>query len=113
MAVHLIPFVAGAVIGGLAAYFYRDERLRGEVRKTVDDVSDKVSEGLHGLRERVSGGREEAPPTKKTTRRAAAKKVAAKKAAARKKAARSRAAPKKTGAARTEPRSVETDADTE
>ena len=104
MAVHLIPFVAGAVIGGLAAYFYRDERLRGEVRKTVDDVSDKVSEGLHGLRERVSGGREEAPPAKKATR-----KTAAKKGAAKKKTVRKRAAPKKAAAAPAEGRPPETD----
>jgi hypothetical protein len=75
MAVHLIPFVAGAVIGGLAAYFYRDEKLRADLRKTAGDVSDKVSEGLHGLREKVSGRGE--PPPKKAVRKRAAKKAAA------------------------------------
>lgn len=61
MAFPLIPFVAGAVIGGLAAWFYRDEKVRSEVqrstdrlvntvRETGDAVSDKVSAGLEELR---------------------------------------------------------------
>src|SRR6056297_397879 len=65
MAIHLIPFVAGAVIGGLGAYFYRDEKLRREVRRTTAElggrarktadqvsgkVSDTVSRGLGGVR---------------------------------------------------------------
>jgi soluble P-type ATPase len=61
MAFPLIPFVAGAVVGGLAAWFYRDDKVRAEVRlgtdrlvntvkETGDAVSDKVSAGLEGLR---------------------------------------------------------------
>lgn len=61
MAIHLIPFVAGAVIGGIGVYFYRDEKLRkevsrtagelgGRIRNTADRVSGKASEGFSGLR---------------------------------------------------------------
>ena len=65
MAIPIIPFVAGAVVGGLSVYFYRDGRARGavgrtargltgKVKKTAGKVSDRVSEGFGGRRKKVS-----------------------------------------------------------
>jgi gas vesicle protein len=66
MAYHLIPFVAGAVVGGLAAYLFRDERLRKDLRESADslsrkaqetasEVSGKVATGLRQVRESMAG----------------------------------------------------------
>ena len=66
MAYHLIPFVAGAVVGGLAVYLLRDEQLRDDLREktgnlsrrareTASEVSDKVARGLKRGRESVPG----------------------------------------------------------
>ncbi|MDJ0944910.1 MAG: hypothetical protein QNJ30_15685 [Kiloniellales bacterium] len=62
MAIPIIPFVAGAVIGGLGVYFYRDKKVRGAVGRTA-----------RGLREKVSSKSEEAPTKKGKTAKAAAK----------------------------------------
>ena len=62
MAYHLIPFVAGTVIGGLAVYLFRDERVRKDLRQsagslsrkaqeTAGEVSGKVATGLRQVRE--------------------------------------------------------------
>lgn len=56
MAFQLIPFVAGAVVGGLAAYFARDEKLRREVGATADQVSKTVRGGVGSIRQRLGGG---------------------------------------------------------
>lgn len=42
MAYHLIPFVAGAVVGGLAVYLFGDERARQNLRQSADDLSRKT-----------------------------------------------------------------------
>lgn len=66
MAYHLIPFVAGAVVGGLAAYLFRDERLRKDLRQsaghlsrktqeTATEVSGKVATSLRQVRESMAG----------------------------------------------------------
>ena len=66
MAIHLIPFVAGTIVGGLVVYFYKDKQIRKSVKQTAGDVSDKVreaagtvshkvSEGVSDLRQKVSG----------------------------------------------------------
>lgn len=97
MAIHLIPFVAGAVIGGLGAYFYRDEKLRkdvsrtasaltGKVKKTAGDVSGKVAEGFSDLRDKVAGKPAPAPVAKKASTKKSAKKTTAKKKVSKKKA---------------------------
>ncbi len=73
MAFPLVPFVAGAVIGGLGAYFYRDEKLRksvkrashelpGKVKRTASEVSDKVSETVKDLRSKKSAKKMDAEP---------------------------------------------------
>lgn len=83
MAYHLIPFVAGAVVGGLAVYLFRDEKARGDLRQsatsisrkvqqTAGEVSDKVAKGLSQARESVPGrgeGSESSaePPTEATS----------------------------------------------
>lgn len=56
MAYHLIPFVAGAVIGGLAVYLYRDEELRGNLRQSADDLSRKVQETAGQVSGKVTRG---------------------------------------------------------
>lgn len=98
MALHLIPFVAGAVIGGLTAYFYRDEKVRKEVRRsasdlshkvkaTAGDVSHKVSEGFSDLRRKVARTPQaEAEETPKAVKKVARKKVSRKKTTAKTKA---------------------------
>lgn len=75
MAYHLIPFVAGAVIGGLAVYLFRNEKVRGELRQsassisrkvqqTAGEVSGKVSKGLSQTRDSMPGrGARTEPPT--------------------------------------------------
>ena len=105
MAFPLVPFVAGAVIGGLGTYFYCDERLRsaasrtarelsGKAKRTAEGVSDTVSGGFRGLREKVAEQPEESPaakrrPANKAARKSpAAKKTTRRKAAPAKKAAR-------------------------
>lgn len=93
MAIHLIPFVAGAVLGGLGAYFYRDEKLRrevkrtagdlgGKVRKTADQVSGKVSAGFGELREKVAPQKADHAPAPKVAKE---EPVAKKKSVAKKK----------------------------
>jgi len=74
MAYHLIPFVAGAVVGGLAVYLFRDERLRGDLRQsagslsrrtreTASEVSDKVTQGLTRVRNSMPGRSQAATST--------------------------------------------------
>lgn len=102
MAVPLIPFVAGAVVGGLAAYFYKDENVRREVRRAAADVSDAVSHNLDELKHRIKPEERttEAKPaaTKKTAKK---KKPAAKKKPSTKKKAAGKPAKKKKKAAKT------------
>lgn len=56
MAYYLIPFVAGAVIGGLAVYLYRDEQLRGNLRQSAGDLSRKVQETAGEVSGKVTKG---------------------------------------------------------
>ncbi|MFO8152674.1 hypothetical protein [Thioalkalivibrio sp.] len=74
MAYHLIPFVAGAVVGGLAVYLFRDEQLRDDLRRktgslsrrardTADEVSAKVARGLRRGRESLPERGQDADPT--------------------------------------------------
>lgn len=114
MAVPLIPFVAGAVVGGLVAYFYKDENVRREVRRAADEVSDAVSHNLDELKHRFrpdSGTTAKKPPELKkketgatTTKKTPAKKKAAKKKAAKKKAPAKKRAAKKTTAGKPRPK---------
>ncbi len=114
MPLPLIPLVAGAVLGGLAAYLYKDEKLRRDIKRAAGNVSDKVSDGFDELRDKVSGkpGKaaddevvEAKPKAKKKVvrKKAAAKKATAKKSVRRKAPARKKAAtsaePKPTGEA--------------
>ncbi len=105
MALPLIPLVAGAVLGGLAAYLYKDEKLRRDIKRAADNVTDKVSDGFDGLRDKVSGRREAAtadddvvvtkPKARKKTakKKVSTKKAAAKKSVRRKAPAREKASP--------------------
>jgi gas vesicle protein len=56
MAYHLIPFVAGAVVGGLAAYLFRDERLRKDLRESADSLSRKAQETASEVSGKVATG---------------------------------------------------------
>lgn len=95
MAFPLIPFVAGAVIGGLAAFLYKDDKVRKSIGKTAGDVTRKVSEGVSDLRRKAS--HQEAPAEAGSEQPAAAapvtKKRVAKKTVRKKAAAKSAAAP--------------------
>jgi hypothetical protein len=66
MAYPLIPFVAGAVVGGLAVCLVRDDRLRKDLRRsagslsrkaqvTAGEVSGKVAKGLGQVRASMAG----------------------------------------------------------
>ena len=55
MAFPLIPFIAGAVIGGLATYLYENEKARKQVRKTTGTVTHTVAKGVGTLKRKVSG----------------------------------------------------------
>lgn len=103
MALPLIPFVAGAVVGGLAAYLYRDERLRKRVRHTASDVGyrlkdtaetvgDKLSGVYDDIRDRVKQKTDDTvspdePVAKKAATKRVTKKTTAKKRTTKKKAA--------------------------
>jgi hypothetical protein len=103
MAYHLIPFVAGAVVGGLAVYLFREEKVRDDLRqsatsisrkmqKTAGEVSGKVSRGLSQARESIPGRSEgpdpaaeppaaaASPERRKPARRTASRKPAIRKA---------------------------------
>lgn len=65
MAIPLVPLFAGAVIGSLVTYLYKDEKVRSgitrkagemseKVKDTAGNVSEKVASGVGGLREKVS-----------------------------------------------------------
>jgi len=120
MAIVVIPWVAGAAIGSVATYLYKDKHIREEVSRTAGNVTDqvigaantvteKVSAGIADLRDRLFGKPvEEIAPAapKKTTKRKrataqkAAKRTVAKRTAASKKTTRKpRAAKKPTAAA--------------
>ena len=77
MAYHLIPFVAGAVFGGLAVYLFRDEQVRDDLRQsatnisrkvqqTAGEVSEKVSRGLSQARESIPGRGQAVEPAAET-----------------------------------------------
>lgn len=106
MAYHLIPFVAGAVVGGLAVYLFRDAKVRDDLRQsatsisrkvqqTAGEVSGKVSKGLSQVRESMPGRSREAtraavqadaeaaPPAPRTSaRRTTSRKTAPRRATA-------------------------------
>ncbi len=75
MAYHLIPFVAGTVVGGLAVYLFGDKRFRRDLRQsagalsrkaqaTAGQVSGKVSTGISQVRASMAGpGRTDDVPT--------------------------------------------------
>ena len=91
MAIPLIPFVAGAVIGGLTAYLYKDDKVRKDIKKTAGDMSHRVSEGFSELKGKVTGKGREAPaaePKATVKKKASAKKKVAKKKVAKKAAAK-------------------------
>jgi hypothetical protein len=103
MGYHLIPFVAGAVIGGLAVHLFRDERVREDLRRSAGTISrkvqqtaGKVSKGVTRVRESMPGGSAATEPDaegdaaapeaaeakpRSTTRRTAARKAPGRKAA--------------------------------
>ena len=97
MAFPLVPFLAGAVLGGLGAYFYQDRKVRkvvskaakelpGKMKRSAADVSDKMSETYKDLRQRVSGGDEKpASARKRPARKTTKAKTTGRKTAARKK----------------------------
>jgi hypothetical protein len=107
MAIPLIPFVAGAVIGGLAAYLYRDDRLRRRMRHAAGDVTDKardtaeiigdtLSDAYDGLRDKVTkkGAAAEPAAVEEPVAETAAPKKAAKKTSARRKVSTKKSAAK-------------------
>lgn len=108
MALPLIPLVAGAVLGSLATYLYKDDKLKRDLKRAAGNVSDKVSDGFEGLRDKVYGKTSSpsadedsvaaTPAAKKkaSKKKAASKKATAKKAVSRKAPARKKAAAKAT-----------------
>lgn len=56
MAYHLIPFVAGAVVGGLAVYLFGDERARQNLRQSADNLSRKAQRTAGQVSEKVTDG---------------------------------------------------------
>jgi len=114
MAIAFIPWVAGAVIGGVAAYLYKDEHVRDSVSRTTGDISDKMKGAADAVTEKVTGSvnilrdklfgksvEEIAPvaPKKTATRKRTTAKTATKKKAVKRTTARKRAAKKPTAAA--------------
>jgi len=110
MAIVLIPWVAGAVVGSVATYLYKDEKIRKDVLRTAQGVSDmatgaattvtgKVTEGFAGLRSRMFGKPVEKAPASAPKKRATRKKTAAKRKAVKKTASRQRTSRKPAAAA--------------
>lgn len=55
MAFPLIPFIAGAVIGSLATYIYRDDKIRHEIKRSAGDLSSKVQHGAEEVSDKLTG----------------------------------------------------------
>jgi len=98
MAIVLIPWVAGAVIGGVATYLYKDEHIRedlsrtagdvtGKLKGAADTVTEKVTAGYTGLRDRMFGKPVEEVAPAATKKPAKRKRATTKKTAARKRVA--------------------------
>lgn len=56
MAFPLLPFVAGAVVGGLATYLYENRQARTQIKKTAGDVTDKVKQTAGAVTQKMSKG---------------------------------------------------------
>lgn len=54
MAIPLVPLVAGAVIGSLVTYLYKDEEVRSGISRKTGDVADKVKETAGNVQEKVT-----------------------------------------------------------
>lgn len=56
MAFPLLPFIAGAAIGGLATYLYENQKARSKINKAAGDVSDKVKQSTGAVTKKLSKG---------------------------------------------------------
>ncbi|MEQ8602102.1 MAG: hypothetical protein RIB45_02195 [Marivibrio sp.] len=96
MPIPLIPFVAGAVLGGLGVALYRDQKLRAAVKRTAQDLPDRARQAADDVSSSVSGAFRDLRGGGASSTQTAAKKTAAKKSTAKKGAAK-KAAVKKAG----------------
>lgn len=59
MALPLVPFIAGAVIGGAAIYLYRDKKTRKRIKKQVKGAADKVSGSVSSVRSKFGSKKQQ------------------------------------------------------
>lgn len=100
MAIQLLPLVAGAAVGALVTYLYKDDNARKSIKKNLGVASDKLSEGVDSVKTAISRkGKASATAAKatgkKTSRKKVAKKKTTKKRSAKKKVAKKKIAKKK------------------
>jgi len=50
MNIRLIPLVAGAVIGAVTTYLYKDKKSRDALKKGIDATEDKISDGVDSIK---------------------------------------------------------------
>lgn len=55
MALPLVPFIAGALVGGVSTYLYRDKKTRKKIGKQVRSATDKVTESVSSVRGKLTG----------------------------------------------------------
>jgi len=101
MAIQLLPLIAGAALGALATYLYKDDEARKSIKKGVDKVGDKLAEGANSIKETVSRktkstkAEKEPKAAPKATKKKVAKKKVSKKRPTKKKTASKKTASKK------------------
>ncbi len=63
MAYHLIPFVVGAAVGGLAVYLYRDEKALDNLRRSTEKFSRRAQQTAGEVSEKVTDRFSRAKPS--------------------------------------------------
>ena len=59
MSIRLIPLVAGAVIGAVTTYLYKDKQSRDALKKGIDATEDKISDGVDSIKSALKQKKEE------------------------------------------------------
>ena len=61
MIARLIPFIAGAAIGAVTTYIYKDKKSRETLKKGMDTTSEKVSDGVDSIKSAFAKKEEKEP----------------------------------------------------
>ena len=54
MVARLIPLIAGAAIGAVTTYIYKDKKSRDAIKKGMDTTGEKISDGVDNIKSAFS-----------------------------------------------------------